>query len=756
VSVDFAVSPRRGEDPDANLDEREQLALEFLTINSADVRKAIGRHGGLQRPFVRISDAGREASIPAALGLESIAAATEHLSALASSNRLALMRLEALVRQRACAVLGESPDDDPSVETDHRLFAQSIAILRAKRHVVLIDLVAGLDPDSLRRQVEEADQHLRAASLDDVASLRGRADPDAAILRIVVYGGPASLPLDLDADIIHIHLAELEAIWNDTSAPGRDSRWCFLEDLSAHPDLLGATDLLRLWRHWKEFGAFDPTATPDAQVLINPVPSDAGWLAASALEPVETVLTDLGMNNRTLWPYRAVDEDGAMVRSGDDIGLVAVDPPMILLPTFESHGPADRLARELSILIADGIRATCCASPGIAHLIASTNHPITGEIVVSLEPTTERRPGQVAFRFATDRESNAFSIGLDTTWMEYLEDDPQGAHEALGEALLHVVTELQQQPSDTEASGTGETAFRAAWNASAPVALINRQSVLQYPPQGLGTLSTGRTNVARAITLIAPYVRHAGIAPGTYRGADALQMCREALTPAVETSLTEAVATWSPSAPRSVLAALQSAHAERDRSRRSIEIGLGSPWAEATRNHVLNEPEPQIRPLELLLEWVQADPPTGPTYPDEIDIGPVAEVAQIALTLGTIRAGASASVHDAEITMSPMGVFATRPARTAESHIDLEAFLNAHHRHRMRTHSPDNSQPNAQPADDTAENPFESITSASIPGSLLGVDAALRSQTGAGIDAFIATFATATSLDVEGDCRVIR
>jgi hypothetical protein len=735
--------------------ERAALAHQWLTCTAdeIDVDRSTGQLG--PRPFVTVNGADGWHSVPAALSLDMAMRAVGALSAHVASD-VADARLSTLVRMRSTDLLGFRHNDElsPGEALPERAFAEAVVVVRGRRHAVIVEMLACLDRSRLEQDLRAAAEQAASVSGVEISRRTGRCQPDAEVLPVIIYGGPFMQPGWVTLGVPRLHLSELDAIVSDAFEQGDlDLLWQFLEELSDSPPFGPETDVLDAWRHWLHLGCFDPSCTPGASVLVDPVPDETAWQWSSRIEPVRAVLADAGLDDSTSTRFAVLDDDGAEVVVEGYPSLVSVQPPLVLFAEPHPHDAAPELWGDISSMVASGIRSSLRDTPSMRRILATSGRTILGQIGVDLD--AEQLDAAMAIGVAYDARSRAFGLQLRSAWLQLLIDNASAAHGELGLALAAIARELSRD--STELSEADLRLAISEWNAAPPVVILQPRVRAFAQPPDRTRVPRGRSSRYRAQARIAKEVRRAGIAPGTRVGEHARQFCGEVLTPALEAALRRTTARWSRDAVMPALAALNRAHADRSAELQQIEMGLQAPWAAKVHQTVIESNDSAlVRPLELLVEWLLANPPSGDLLPDVFDLAPAVSISETMLTAGVLRRGMDIGMHSAAVAIGPGGTVSCR-AWTAEQGIDLEGFVQALHQHanRMGGRPLGEAAPSLEDLSVESEAKFESLADIELPGSLLTIENLLKHHLGTGTEGLVAVLATAQSLATD-DAGLVR
>lgn len=773
---------------------RAAAAWRWMTLPAESIQIVLAPMAQLLGPVLAVEGPGGIVPVPAALVLNALAAATDILASAAAGDTASVQRMERATAQRLLTALGSPNHSDtyqsidlPSIE-DQLLSSRpgiGMILVPGSRHAFAILTVVGLDRDSLETAVDGADSTLTNIQIDQLRAKGMLLEPSASLCRLVLYGSPYQLSEMKRNGVIHLHVEELASYLLEIqqTEAGSDLIWQFLDELTTQ---LGITDLLYIdpsdvWRHWMYLGVLNPTGASEMAIAVDPRPDNSAWKVAADWEAVEAVLTNAELPAVSTYPSAKLDEPGrATLRSSDnEVLLITADPPMVIITPLTESLPSLEIDPAFAIGISDGILLTCINFPEVAMGMALPNRR---PLVIHLEFTTKRPPestnGQIGIGTRVDAApSTVIGLLVGPDWLELLVTDPNMAHMILGEALAHCLDQAVELRDANEWALVRES-FLSAWRVAPPVAILKlSESSLCLRSRGRVSLPRNHASKAQALRIFSSAILRRKIATGVFIGPEAEDVCRNQIVPAMNEALESSMASWSSDAILVVAEHLNDAHAERARAEAELEQTLSAPWGEFWRALALAEPEAaeRTRPLELLLELLLADMPTGPVLPDRFDIAEVAELAHAALQIGLALSGAQSGLHTLALRIGNGGIVDVAPyphldrredevgdseRYRAPVRIDIGAYLEADRSHKFRLWRAEGSPPSDEPVQIQSNrirsrNIFIPLAKLAIPESLKNADKKMRNECGTGIDGLMAVLGTAVSW-VSGDDRVVR
>jgi hypothetical protein len=669
---------------------RAAAALAWLSRPASAIKVASRPTESALGPMLVVDGGPRRVSVPAAMTLATLAAATQALADQAAKSARSHHRLNAIVQRRTVRVLmghtageltEESVDDaatsikprwvvppDQSdvaaLEGEARRRAERVRgrlldpeVVQGPRHTTVI--VSGLGTGDLGLALDWVDYRWAREHVD---LPDGKAEPPG---RLVIYGGPAVLAAQQITDTVWLHVEELVELLADAQGD-QVLLACFLSDLyQSDPEApLFLSDVLDAWSVWRQRGYLVPPVVFDGVWEERyDQPDDLPWARAATWEPIEQLLFDGAVPASVGWPVARLSQDGNeadLFDRGDGIALLVRRDPDIVIYVF--LGEAERLGLSPDGLFgfADGIRATAGRAASIAaHLSLANGVPLS--LVLRLlpdqAPEHDRQDEGVPYRVAVGADRAAVEIGLGPEAMSLFQGDGREGHSALGFAVHEALAQLRQARGDEPGSPREE--FSAAWDSCPPVTTL---SIVESDTPALpdpDVLPRGPHMRMRAAKAAATAVRQRGIPSGTYTAEPALQICREHLLPALGDALVARIRTYHPDLVEEVLRRLNAAYATRYAEQTTIAHSLAGPFADNWIEHALaaQEGAATTRPLEVLFEFVLAYPPDGDRDADVLDVADLAALADLVLATATRVRAADRHLSDLAVLVAD-GVFA--------------------------------------------------------------------------------------------------
>ncbi|MHB8464450.1 MAG: hypothetical protein ACYDH6_19470 [Acidimicrobiales bacterium] len=758
---------------------RARSAWEWASRESADPTLDGGRESSPLGATLSVKrGAGNSVAVPAALILEALVAATEEMATRAARDGRSRRRMQAITEDKVLAVLnmsgpagdGESPSAAVSGErgTDEEIPRLVMVAVPGKRHAYVIGVTSGLDKIGLGDAVDRAVTDVCELPLECLSSRTAELDLEHLdVHRIVIFGGPFNGPPPLQPGVARIHVedfleASIEAGRSDVGQDiGRAYLWQFLAELTSMPgvDRIAAVDFDDVWRHWLRLGVLNPSGLERVGVPTDMVPDERAWRTAATWEPVEAVLTAAGLPPSWEWLAASLDAgDGqATVGAFRFACLILADPPIVVsTPIDETLGDIG-VDPAFAYGLADGIRLTIANNREVGDAVRMVDgRPLTCHVHIRADRAPDAPSGHVGIGVAADNAPARVSLLLGGDWLELLAENPEDAHDALGQALAAGVGQLHGVVPDQARR------LADAWALQLPIAKL-RVNAVTLPMLHQGCVDLPRSPATAAVAKRAIAIRLVGshLPTAIYHGRPAGDMCRDVLIPAAQSTLNATITAWSDAALEITAKHLNDAHADRIRRAEQLALALAGPWAEQWQTPAMSEPEPAARTriLELLFEALLIANPSGPITPDQYDIAVAADIAHQLLDLGLASAAKTVGMHDLAVITGHGGYFTVAAMPGADHNlsvaIDVPAYLSANRADHLRAQPALETIATApvalRPNDSRGVTTFPRLADLAVPKSLLSADSLLRNSCGTGIDGINAVLGTTVTWTDTGD-----
>lgn len=739
---------------------RASRALTWLTRSAAGLSVRHSPHEPALGAVLAVDTGTRMVPVPAALTLGTLTAAAQILSREAARRPLARSRMDAITELRARALFTRRlpprfswPEGAPSTAGG--------AAKRGRHTAPMLEpeifegphfkgaIVAGLTGRNLNHALDRADAHLTrppAPAPEDPQPASG-----VTLFNLVAYGGPGQVRFHEVSDTLRIHIEELAEIFAGASGD-EGIVAAFLSELTTHPgvDTVLVADVLDAWCWWHTQGylVLPLPAEPGTALAIPDPPADPTWERAVAWEPAEQALTAAGLPGSAEWPVARLIENNTeadLLAPGDGMfAQVKLERPLAVVADF-AEAEALGLNRGILFALADGIRITAGRHPDITeHLRLSHARPLTLRLRLRPERTPQEHDGiQVGFAVSPDTGVAEIVVGPDT--VEGLQADGRDGHSIFGLVIYRAVERLRRERG--EATEVDHERFMAAWNSCPPLIVFGFSESSAPTLATVDILPRGPHIRGRVIRLLAEQLRQRGVPAGTFHGDEARRVCREHLLPAMCDLLRSRIGQFGPMLADETLRRLSGAHAERHRRHTDITRALAGQFAANWIEDALQDQGgPALtRPLEVLLEFIVAYPPSGQESATLMDVAELADLAEYLLVTATHVRAADNGLYDLELTVLAGGVFTVeaQPAPTQPTPdlgFDGGAYMTACRRHTVAMALADDPPEPGPPATlpggpaKPAPAPFTPLADIADP-RLLQADTLLREALGTGFDA---------------------
>ncbi|MGH3258939.1 MAG: hypothetical protein ACRDOU_26665 [Streptosporangiaceae bacterium] len=559
--------------------------------------------------------------------------------------------------------------------------------------------------------------------------MTGEAAPLAAgtaVTRLVVVDGPWQHGPRWMPGIPVCTLDEFRSLLGtqDWRSTDREELWSFLDELTAlGADTAGSGfaelvcwSILDAWDAWQAWGMLCPAwVQPDTCAQILPRGLDDAWERDGVLDSVDAVLVGARMGGVREWQELIPTPVPAAQPDSDELSLVvtlslykprriwwvAADMGLLVTTDLEFRGGLTFSRAAIGTLantIEGTLREVARRSPDAWRLWreAHGDHPVEIQVMPSRMPEDGS-----ALRF----------VGMGPLF-DLLCVDPQrladlppaDVHALIGEALTFgMLARLQPIPDPDESAGDPDPdlpsadhtddpgreggsgtvmelspgdediqhaeTFRAAWQGIRP-RLTRHASAVPFQPHALTPAQTltegGQTRARRAMAR--------RLQPRLGPGAHPLSVVLGEFCPAALDAVSDAACGY---APRAALAAacaeLERALSDRFASRVSLEMNLGSSWADETLAELdIGTPSDDTRRsrvAELLTERLLSQPPVGSLGPDRRDVHQLLDLASAALDASQDAQYAFAAIRPAGLEVSDFGDLEIVPAGPAKASI---------------------------------------------------------------------------------------
>ncbi|MFY1681634.1 hypothetical protein ACN265_08915 [Micromonospora sp. WMMD730] len=651
--------------------QRAAAALAWLTCDAHKVQVRVSAFTPPLGAVLFVRSAQATIGVPTTLTLDALIAAGEAILRRAGSRPLARHRIQALTLVHATDLFSRRV-----VDRSTELPSPGIPFVAGPR--TLFTVTSALTPPTLSEALDEAAGRLREYA-------NGRQDrTDADTVKVVVFGGPLSLGFQAVTDAVLVHVDELVEILADTGGDWSTVEH-FLEDLGRHNgfERVEFVDLLDVWAAWRRHGRLGPVPAEHGTVLhVVPDNHDVTWDNAAAWEPVDAVLTAVGMPPHHDWPVgRLIPPVGAdlFTKSDADMAIVGVDPPVII-QLDASDGQAFGLDPDTMFGMADGIRHSLSGHPDTAgHARLADGVPL--RIVLRLignGPSGSENDPWVRVAFAPKHAVVEIGFGVGVL-EEFLGDGGTG-HHTVGAALHEIIRQVRVERG--ESSGPSAEVFLHGWETTGPIItfFIRAESLPRMAP--VDTLPRTEAVRARALHRVFDLIHHQRIA-GTFTGEEAHELCQHQLIPTIEQQLSDQLTSVEPGLLRQLAIRLNAVHASHFQLTRQVAYALTRPWA-GNWHHLArdNEAMMSVRAAEILFEFALAQRPCGERRADAMAAAELTALTEFLLTVTSLDHSYELQLHDLRIDVLADGTFAVQATDDPEGDrqlpgVDIEAYHQA-------------------------------------------------------------------------------
>jgi hypothetical protein len=533
---------------------------------------------------------GRDWPVPAALVVSAVAVAAAVLAREAASDGQSARRMQEVTGRRALAAFGHrvAPPPVPDLQAPEAASSSLLpdapvaVIVPASRHAFVTGLASGLDRDSLDLSVRAAAAAVGEITPEMVRAADSTFDLSGSLYRVVIHGGPVPGPAPARRGIAWVHVDDLIAAALDADQAatgesiGRDLLWQFLDELTTMPGIheLAAWNFTDIWELWLNTGALNPGGRDGITLYPVGIPDQEAWERSAAWEPLETVLTAAGLPPSWDWQSARLDELGqATTGQHGHVFLLLADPPLAVHVQLEMNLASLGIDPALALGVAEGIRQTARANPGVAAALrAGDGMPLLCTLRLEAERPPDMPEDSIGCRMAAaSGPPPRIELIFGADWLECLAEDPADGHTVLGRALAEGLRQA------LHLTGPAAEAFAARWSEAVPVAALQaRETTLPPSFQGRDRLPRSAATAARARRAIAAGIISSEVPLRViYEGKAAVGLCTEVILPAADKALADAIAGWSPAALLAVARSLNDAYADRIQRRARPGLGRG-------------------------------------------------------------------------------------------------------------------------------------------------------------------------------------
>jgi hypothetical protein len=702
-------------------------ALDWATVAVEDWRRARNPMEPPVPPGIAVRALGTRIPLPPTLMLTGLIGAADRLSAIAATSEanfretfegICAAKLEHFLRRIQRDVVGPVELASGAEVTGIVCFGE--------RHFIAFELVAGVTADQVLDGIDAATKRLQALTppIDvELGSVALQVPAGAELVRLVIHGG-LHQPFHRVRGVARMSLEDLDWVVGDRCLP--DDLLHFASFLAEPPgaEQLIALDTLDVYAHWRRFqGGLLPGDQSTGAVLLDEDTAALELAKAEANRPLEAVLAAVNLPALADWSWvRWGDRDGEpttlVMREPYQYWQVDLTGHPILVRVAE--GPCSTPEMNFQLMLAQALLFRAEVIPEFQALIseAVASRPL---LISLVQPKKVNRrgglglaidpPNHILIAFASRLVSEAGN----TEWL----------NDTLGVILARGLRELGAGLSDGPVQ-----AFLTAWRNLPPSFAMGATPVYQAA-QSLPDPDFFQPRLMTAASrAMAQRLRSLGGGPTEYNGEALTEWLRMVIYPTWRALLKERISEYRGDE-LIVTAATQLELAAAWRETRIGRSQRARRWPLSQELRDFHE-ETEIRgsaltrALQLLIEEAVAEPGSGATTPDRIDIQSLVALAhncfQTAIQVASCQTGLSTGVGG----VRPTGEIYSDDASTGI--VDIKAWEEAVTTDLLTA-----------PVDEVEEGPDDERGSKPLRRLWEAVDQALRADHGCGVEALAGT-----------------
>lgn len=712
--------------------ESAARAIRWASTTEEELRCEPNMSDGLFGPVLAVDDNGTPAALPVGFLLDGIHEAIAVLTSIALEDPGQPERFLKAAKRKTLHLLsgrGAPLAPDATIGPDQIVGVQQIA----EGLLLAVDIAAPVE----EHDIADAEARL-SAFVPGATFSTERGDVEISerdeIIRLVVVHSADSMTFLRGKDDLPVSWLTVEDLrWIMTQAERPDDLAMFLRSWQAkHAEHLFSFGPFDLWEYWSaNGGAFHRRGQPLTGLFFSPHSERAEWHWHGDMAWVEAGLRDVGLDQLAAWPVVVQDHDARVVQvidrpAGDAVHLIRSTDGLTV--TAIRYDPTDDADVPLTT-IADALCWKFRHLDDSAALIAN-DHDVRIEL---------RRGGPQPLEI--EREGAVIVVTVGDELAGALAASSAEVEETIGVGIA------------STAKPTLQEEFAEGWRAAPPGIVVDLVSVPQAAT-GLANLYGPHPSlVSEADRVMAERLYADGAEPGTRRGSAARDLESATIYPVVLRHLHDCFAAFDrDSLLEELLADLERSIASRwreegDHARRAVLAaamaarGLEADDIVAKVAQSRSDRTVLTRIVMLCIEEVLRDPPSGIATPSAFERDRMYAVGRHLFEAGmrseTIHQGLSET--EIEITDGYEVVLHHAPGD-----LDFDQLQYT----RAAQSMPERPNAVAQP------QPGEPIRiSVALP-KLAGIDAALRSECGFGVDALLGVPDALTSWPVDDDAPV--
>lgn len=606
-------------------------------------------------------------------------------------------------------------------------------IMFNERQILALDVAAGLTPAAIQARLDEGARGLERIRPGAEIRSRGGAwqlSADAQIARVQVIAGPQQGVL-LEASVPVMGLEDLEWIIYSTQR-SREDLWYFIRDLDDPRGVEGmfAWDLIDRWEVWRKQKTFCRGGVSLTTMLFSPHAAVAEWKEAAAAAPAEMTLHVLGLPPLRDWAIVALDHDRAIevgdLRSKQAFQVMSWPVP-VAISKIDSTSPSEHFSTLWSLAVGLAWKLEHSAK---AFIEAAKQSGLGSLRIMFQFQERDSGPPLTVEGFA----GGELSVGWDARLQGALAEDSFAVETLCGWLVSHALA-----PSIRDS-------FIEAWEAAPPGIRTDALGVRQRAqrlPKPLEAHDAVRSDVLRQL---GEHLAASGIEPSVLEGPAATRFESHTIFPWLVAKFHETIAALSArELLEFALVQLECLHHHRFMIDKRLGSQRGFPVQ--MENDGVQQREPisrGARVISFITEEVLAHPPAGDGVVDDVAWKNALAIAELCIE-SCFR---SDSIHH-QLTRTSVEItnlFEVKVAYSDEpTDVDLRAYSEWRSLNELPAAVPITTGQNKGPPGDDDE-PRAVIDSML---QLAGIDDAMRSSLGFGVDAITGLLNVATQWDAD-------
>ena len=555
--------------------------------------------------------------------------------------------------------------------------------------------------------------------------------PDAEVLRLQLTAGPMFAGIE-GRELPTIGTDDLEWILH-TERADHDDLWYFIRDLTDTPGIEHqmAWDLIDQWQVWHDRKSFYRGAASVSFMTFAAHEAIAEWNAAAEAAAAEAALHRLGL--RSVWDWPAFDLQGSRGfevadNATDEVIKVLTWEIPIALDRVEAAAPREHTETLWRLSIGLDWKLTHSKE---AFLSAATQSDLASVRIRFKFVDRDDGPG---FTVEDAHDQGNLTIGWDSRAQLLLAEDSFAVEELLGYVVSHLVA------PDHRSNVT------AAWNAAPPGIRVDGFNVRQLArglPEPITTHESLRADIERAL---GHHLQEVGCTPGTFAGAAATTLESGTVFPWLLQQLHETFAPYSADSLLNFsMVQLERAGYQRFIVDKRIGWNRGFPLnGDAADDDDREAYVRATRVISLILEEALATPPAGDRELDDTAWADIYAVGELCVDSCFRSDAVHWRLRDVIVSVSDL--YEIDPRTTDQpTDFDMVAYTAARAAATRPAAVPIATGQHLDPDPDPDDDEPQPLATR-MP-QLVGIDAAMQTTLGFGIDALTGLINVATQWD---------